>query len=127
AQLGTPTYVYSTAGLQQQWRSLEEALTGVPHRICYSVKANSNLALLRLFASWGSGFDVVSGGELARVRKAGGRAGATVFSGVGKTREELAQALRAGLQMFNVESAEELALLDAVGREVGKPAPFALR
>src|SRR5690606_18656209 len=104
-----------------------DALEGVPHRVCYSVKANGNLALLRLFTSWGSGFDVVSVGELARVRKAGGRAADTVFSGVGKTREELLAAHAAGLGMFNVESAEELWMLDAVGRELGRPAPFALR
>jgi len=127
AQFGTPTYVYSTAALEGAWRRLADALEGVPHRVCYSVKANGNLALLRLFTSWGSGFDVVSVGELARVRKAGGRAADTVFSGVGKTREELLAAHAAGLGMFNVESAEELWMLDAVGRELGRPAPFALR
>ena len=127
AQFGTPTYVYSTATLRDRWTALREALTGVDHRVCYSVKANSNLALLRWFAGMGAGFDVVSGGELARVKRAGGRVREAVFSGVGKTREELLAAHAAGLGLFNVESAEELWMLDAVGRELGRPAPFALR
>lgn len=127
AQFGTPTYVYSTATLRDRWTALRDALTGVDHRICYSVKANSNLALLRWFAGMGAGFDVVSGGELARVKRAKGRVGEVVFSGVGKTREELLAAHAAGLGLFNVESAEELWQLEAVGRELGRPAPFALR
>jgi diaminopimelate decarboxylase len=119
--------VYSTAALTGQLQALTEAFAGTPHLMCYSVKANSTLALLRLFATQGAGFDVVSGGELARVRRAGGAPARTVFSGVGKTREELAQALKAGLLMVNVESEEELLALDSVGRELGVRAPFALR
>lgn len=125
--VGTPTYVYSTATLLRHFRVVTEAFGEYPHLICYSVKANSNLAILRLLAEAGSGFDIVSGGELARVRRAGGDAGRTVFAGVGKTAEEMEQALQAGLLMFNVESAEELELLDAVGRRMGRRAPFALR
>jgi diaminopimelate decarboxylase len=125
--VGTPTYVYSAAALTGQFRALTDAFADVPHAVCYSVKANPTLALLRLFASLGAGFDVVSGGELARVRHAGGAPARSVFAGVGKTREEMAEALAAGLLMFNVESAEELEALDAVGREAGRRAPFALR
>ncbi|XXF76772.1 diaminopimelate decarboxylase [Myxococcaceae bacterium GXIMD 01537] len=125
--VGSPTYVYSTATLRRHFRVVTEAFGGHPHLICYSVKANSNLAILRLLAEEGSGFDIVSGGELARVRHAGGEAARTVFAGVGKTVEEMEQALHAGLLMFNVEGAEELEVLDAVGRRLGRPAPFALR
>jgi diaminopimelate decarboxylase len=125
--VGTPTYVYSTATLTRHFRVVTEAFGAHPHLICYSVKANSTLAVLRLFAEAGSGFDIVSGGELARVRQAGGALGKTVFAGVGKTPQEMAQALAAGLLMFNVESAEELEMLDAVGRQMGRRAPFALR
>lgn len=125
--VGTPTYVYCTATLQRHFRVVTEAFAGHAHLVCYSVKANSNLAVLRLFAQAGSGFDIVSGGELARVRQAGGEPGKTVFAGVGKTAEEMAEALAAGVLLFNVESAEELALLDAVARSQGRRAPFALR
>jgi diaminopimelate decarboxylase len=125
--VGTPTYVYATAALAERFRAVTEAFAGREHLICYSVKANSNLAVLRLFAQLGSGFDIVSGGELARVKQAGGEPGKTVFAGVGKTPDEMAQALSQGLLLFNVESAEELEALDAVGRKLGKPAPFALR
>ncbi|MCI0671630.1 MAG: diaminopimelate decarboxylase [Myxococcaceae bacterium] len=125
--VGTPTYVYSAAALTAQYRALTEAFAGVPHLVCYSVKANSSLALLKLFAGLGAGFDVVSGGELARVRRAGGAPSRTAFAGVGKTRDEMAEALAAGLLLFNVESAEELETLDAVGRAAGRRAPFALR
>jgi len=125
--VGTPTYVYSTATLTRHFRVVSEAFGAYPHLICYSVKANSTLAVLRLFAEAGGGFDIVSGGELARVRQAGGEAVKTVFAGVGKTPEEMEQALAAGLLMFNVESAEELEALDAAGRRQGKRAPFALR
>jgi diaminopimelate decarboxylase len=125
--VGSPTYVYSTATLQRHFRVVTEAFGEHPHLVCYSVKANSNLAILRLLAEAGSGFDIVSGGELARVRQAGGDAGKTVFAGVGKTVEEMEQALQAGLLMFNVESAEELEVLDAVGQRLGRRAPFALR
>ncbi|NVI99807.1 diaminopimelate decarboxylase [Myxococcus sp. AM009] len=125
--VGTPTYVYSTATLSRQVRVVTEAFGDRPHLICYSVKANSNLAILRLIAERGGGFDIVSGGELARVRHAGGDAAKTVFAGVGKTQEEMEAALAAGILLFNVESAEELEALDAVGRRLGRRAPFALR
>jgi diaminopimelate decarboxylase len=127
ARVGTPTYVYAEATLRRHWEVVSGAFAGQPALVCYSVKASSNLALLARFAQWGAGFDVVSGGELARVRKAGGSARRTVFAGVGKTREELVQALRAGVRLINVESAEELELLDRVARELALRAPFALR
>lgn len=125
--VGTPTYVYSSATLTRHFRVVSEAFGDAPHLICYSVKANSTLAILRLFSGLGGGFDIVSGGELARVRQAGGDPGKTVFAGVGKTQEEMEAALAAGLLLFNVESAEELEALDAVGRRLGRRAPFALR
>jgi diaminopimelate decarboxylase len=125
--VGSPTYVYSTATLTRHFRVVTEAFGEHPHLVCYSVKANSNLAILKLLAEAGSGFDIVSGGELARVRAAGGDAGKTVFAGVGKTVAEMEQGLQAGLLMFNVESAEELEVLDAVGQRLGRRAPFALR
>lgn len=127
AAVGTPVYVYAEATLRRHVRVLHQAFAGHPHLICYAVKANPNLALLALLKSEDVGFDVVSGGELARVVKAGGSPSRTVFAGVGKTRDEMAQALRAGLMMFNVESAEELELLGQVGRELGRAAPFAIR
>jgi diaminopimelate decarboxylase len=126
-EVGTPAYVYSTATLTRHFRVLTEAFEGQPHLICYSVKANSNLALLRLFAELGSGFDVVSWGELARVKQAGGDPKRCAFAGVGKTREEMERAHALGLMLFNVESAEELELLNEVGKAAGRPAPFALR
>ncbi|MCP3101218.1 diaminopimelate decarboxylase [Myxococcus sp. K15C18031901] len=125
--VGTPTYVYSTAALTEHLRAVTEAFAPARHLVCYSVKANSNLAILKLFAGLGGGFDIVSGGELARVRHAGGEPAKTVFAGVGKTPEEMEAALAAGILLFNVESAEELDALDAVGRRLGKRAPFALR
>ncbi len=124
---GTPTYVYSTATLTRHFRVLSDRFAGQDHLICYSVKASSNLALLRLFSKLGAGFDIVSGGELDRVIRAGGDPRKTVFSGVGKTSEEMAAALRARILMFNVESAEELDALDAVGRRMKARAPFAIR
>ena len=124
---GTPTYVYSSATLTRHFRRVSEAFGATPHLICYSVKANSNLAILRLFSGLGGGFDIVSGGELARVKQSGGDASKTVFAGVGKTQEEMEAALAAGILLFNVESAEELDALDAVGRRLGKRAAFALR
>ncbi|MCP3144301.1 diaminopimelate decarboxylase [Pyxidicoccus xibeiensis] len=124
---GTPTYVYSAATLTRHFRVVSEAFGSTPHLICYSVKANSNLAILKLFSGLGGGFDIVSGGELARVRHVGGDVAKTVFAGVGKTQQEMEAALAAGILLFNVESAEELDALDAVGRRLGKRAPFALR
>jgi diaminopimelate decarboxylase len=125
--VGTPTYVYSTATLQRHFRVLTQTFRGEPHLICYSVKASSNLSLLRLFARLGSGFDVVSGGELHRAISAGADPAKVVFSGVGKTAEEMASALKAGILLFNVESAEELESLDAVGARLRRRAPFAIR
>ena len=104
AEVGTPAYVYSAGALRAAFQAWTSAFAGVPHRICYSVKANSNLAVLGLFRSLGSAFDVVSGGELARVLRAGGQAKDVVFAGVGKTDAEIAQALDAEILMFNVES-----------------------
>jgi diaminopimelate decarboxylase len=127
-EVGTPCYVYSEATLTRHFHALDQAFARVPHLIAYSVKASSNLALLALFGRLGSGFDIVSGGELGRVLRAtGGDGGKVVFSGVGKTRDELAAALASGILMFNVESAEELEALDQVGREAKLRAPFALR
>ena len=127
ARVGTPTYVYSLATLRRHYRVVDRAFAGQRRVVAYSVKANGNLALLRALAGWGSGFDVVSAGELARVQRAGGDPARTVFAGVGKTEDELAYALRAGVGMFNVESAEELDALDRVGRRLRRPAPFAIR
>ena len=126
-RVGTPTYVYSTATLTRHVRVMREAFGDAPHLLCYSVKANSTLALLKLLHSEGCGFDIVSGGELERVRAATGEVSKVVFAGVGKTSEEMAQALRAGILLFNVESEEELLALDRVAREVGMRAPFSIR
>lgn len=123
----TPTYVYSASAVRRQYRRLAAAFAAVPHRIHYSVKANSSLALLRLLHSEGAGVDVVSGGELYRAREAGYGDGDIVFSGVGKTARELHDALAAGVRFVNVESEGELLLLDAVARERGVQAPVALR
>ncbi|MFA7386554.1 MAG: diaminopimelate decarboxylase, partial [Thiohalobacteraceae bacterium] len=108
ARYGTPTYVYARATLERHWHAFDAALAGRPHLICYAVKANSNLAVLNLFARLGSGFDIVSGGELERVLKAGGDPGRIVFSGVGKTAAEMRRALEVGIRCFNVESDSEL-------------------
>ncbi|HLG93640.1 MAG TPA: diaminopimelate decarboxylase, partial [candidate division Zixibacteria bacterium] len=124
---GTPCYVYSATALLDNFRNLTSSLAGIPHLICYSVKANSNLTLLRMLARRNSGFDIVSGGELYRVQKAGGRPDKVVFSGVGKTEAEMEQALKAGILLFNVESGEELEALDRVALRLGKRASFALR
>ena len=127
SQFGTPLYVYSRAALEQAYRAYTEALVSTPHLICYAVKANSSLAILNLFARLGSGFDIVSGGELMRVLAAGGDAGKVVFSGVGKTSAEMRQALEAGILCFNVESESELARLNQVAGEMGKIAPVSFR
>lgn len=126
-EVGTPCYVYSLATLRRHYRVFDQAFGEAPHLVCYSVKANSNLAVLRTFAREGSGFDIVSGGELYRVLAAGADPRKIVFSGIGKTREEMAYALREGILQFNVESAAELDALDAAAKEVGKKAPVALR
>ncbi len=124
---GTPLYVYSTATLTRHWKVLQGSLRGLDTLICYAVKANSNLSVLGLFARLGAGFDIVSGGELYRVLKAGGQPGRVVFSGVGKRDDELAFALDAGVGTINVESAGELGRLSAVARRLGVRAPIALR
>ncbi len=124
---GTPLYVYSTATLTRHWRVLNRSLAGLRHVICYAVKANSNLGVLSLFARLGSGFDIVSGGELYRVLRAGGDPRKVVYSGVGKTDEEIAFALEAGVRVLNVESAPELARISVVARRMGRRAPIALR
>ncbi|HYX90761.1 MAG TPA: diaminopimelate decarboxylase [Myxococcaceae bacterium] len=125
--VGTPTYVYSTATLVRHARVMREAFGDAPHLLCYSVKANSNLAILKLLHEQGCGFDIVSAGELHRVRAAAGDASKVVFAGLGKTEEEMADALRAGILLFNVESEEELTSLDRVARALRVPAPFAIR
>jgi diaminopimelate decarboxylase len=127
-QHGTPLYVYSATVIRERYEAFDAAFRGVPHTICYSVKANSNLTILRMLARRGCGFDVVSGGELDRVLTADRKAAKkVVFSGVGKTREELTAALKAGIMLFNVESESELwALAECAGR-MRKTAPLALR
>lgn len=125
---GTPLYVYSATTIQRRYRAFDDAFRRVPHTVCYSVKANSNLSMLRMLGEMGCGFDVVSGGELERVRRASKKAlGTVVFSGVGKTREEMDAALRAGILMFNVESEEELAVLAECATRRKKRARIALR
>ena len=126
-RFGTPTYVYSRAALTAAFEAWREALGDRRSLVCYAVKANSNLGILSVFAALGAGFDIVSGGELARVIAAGGDPAKVVFSGVGKRREEMRQALEAGIGCFNVESAAELERLDAVAGELGRKAPIALR
>ncbi|MDX1916034.1 MAG: diaminopimelate decarboxylase [Methylophilus sp.] len=123
----TPCYVYSKAALMHAYNSFKAGLEGSNHLVCFAVKANPNLAILNLFAQLGAGFDIVSGGELARVLAAGGDPQKVVFSGVGKTREEMRAALSAGILCFNVESANELVRLNAVAGEMGKIAPVSLR
>jgi diaminopimelate decarboxylase len=127
ASAGTPCYVYSAATVLANYGAYEDALQGAPHTICYAVKANGNLAILRLLARAGAGFDIVSGGELFRVLKAGGDPAKVVFSGVGKTAEEIDAALAAGIFAFNCESEPELALVDALACRHGVKARVAVR
>jgi diaminopimelate decarboxylase len=127
ARVGTPTYVYSRATLTRHYHVMDEALQDAPHLVCYAVKACSNLAILQTLAGLGSGFDIVSGGELARVLQAGGEASKVVFSGVGKRDDEIATALQAGILCLNVESAGELDRIAAVAASVGQRAPISLR
>ena len=124
---GTPCYVYSRAALEGNFRAFDTAFAGAPHLVCYAIKANSNLAVLNILARLDCGFDIVSGGELARVIAAGGDPRKTVFSGVGKTAAEMEAALAAGIRCFNVESAAELEALNAVAGRAGKVAPVSLR
>ena len=126
-RFGTPCYVYSRAALEGAWRAFDAAFAGLPHLVCYAMKANSNLAILDLYARLGSGFDIVSGGELARVVAAGGDPAKVVFSGVGKSDAEMAQALTAGILCFNVESEGELDRLAAVAAQLGRRAPVSFR
>ena len=126
-EVGTPAYVYSHATLTRHVRVFQDALSGLDPLICYSVKACSNLAILRLLADLGVGADIVSGGELHRVIAAGGDPAKVVFSGVGKTAPEMRRALEAGILSFNVESLGELEVLDRVAKEVGERAPVSLR
>jgi diaminopimelate decarboxylase len=127
ARFGTPCYVYSRAAIERQWRAFDAAFAGRAHLVCYAVKANSTLGVLQVLARLGSGFDIVSVGELERVIAAGGAPARTVFSGVGKRADEMRRALEAGIRCFNVESESELRRLDAVAGSVGKVAPVALR
>ncbi|MCL1091545.1 diaminopimelate decarboxylase [Shewanella profunda] len=124
---GTPLYIYSRATLERHWHAFNNAVADHPHLICYAVKANANLAVLNVLARLGSGFDIVSGGELARVIEAGGSPDKVVFSGVGKTVAEMEQALNLGIYCFNVESSAELEQLNVVAGALGKVAPVSLR
>ncbi|MBU2178217.1 MAG: alanine racemase, partial [Gammaproteobacteria bacterium] len=127
SQFGTPTYVYSRATLERHYRAFTEAAGSQPHLVCYAVKANSNIALLNLLARLGSGFDIVSEGELRRVLQAGGDPAKVVFSGVGKSEAEIAFALETGIKCFNVESAPELHRIAEVAAKLGKVAPISIR
>ncbi|MEE9422666.1 MAG: diaminopimelate decarboxylase [Gammaproteobacteria bacterium] len=124
---GTPLYIYSRATLERHWHAFDQALSGRPHLICYAVKANSNIALLALLARLGSGFDIVSIGELERVLRAGGTADRIVFSGVGKTTDEIERALETGIRCFNVESAAELQRIGEIASAQGAQAAISLR
>ena len=127
SRLGTPAYVYSRASITSAYRRLNRSLSSLPHSICYSVKANSNLSILRLFARLGSSFDIVSGGELQRLLRIGVPGRRIVFSGVGKSRDELRDALRARILLFNIESEAELNLLAEEAARLRRPAPAAIR
>ena len=127
ARVGTPAYVYSSQALLANYRAYDEAFAGLPHTVCYAVKANSSLAVLALMAKAGAGFDIVSGGELFRVLQAGGDPSRAVFSGVGKTAAEVEYALASGIHSFNCESESELTLLDAMAARLGVQARFSIR
>lgn len=127
ARLGTPLYVYSAAKIQSQFERFDRAFAAFPHTICYAMKANSNLGVLSHLARLGAGADIVSGGELFRALKAGVPAARIVFSGVGKTEDEMAAALKAGILMFNIESAEEMDALERVAKRTRKAAPVSIR
>ena len=126
-QVGTPCYVYSRATLERHWHAFDDVLQNHNHLVCYAVKANSSLAILNLFARLGSGFDIVSQGELERVLRAGGDPAKVVFSGVGKTQKEMQRALEVGIHCFNVESVPELTRLNEVAAAMGKTAPVSIR
>jgi diaminopimelate decarboxylase len=127
ARVGTPCYVYSSQAILDRYRAYGESFGDLPHTVCYAVKANGNLAVLRLLANAGAGFDIVSGGELYRVLRAGGDPAKVVFSGVGKTAAEIDQALEAGIFVFNCESEPELALIDSLAHRRGIKARAAMR
>ncbi|MGR3583285.1 MAG: diaminopimelate decarboxylase family protein, partial [Pseudooceanicola nanhaiensis] len=127
ATIGTPFYVYSTATLTRHFRLFDEALDGLPHLVCYAMKAASNLAILKTLGDLGAGMDVVSGGEYARAKAAGIPGDRIVFSGVGKTRIEMREALVGGIRQFNVESEPELQALNEVALSLGTKAPIAIR
>ena len=127
AEFGTPCYVYSRASIESAFRDFDEGLAGIDHLVCYAVKANSNLAVLDVLQRLGAGFDIVSGGELARVLAASGRADRVIFSGVGKSEAEMRAALAAGIRCFNVESEPELERLDATAASMDVRAPVSLR
>ena len=126
-RFGTPIYVYSRAHIETQYRAYADALSGMPHLVCFAVKANSNLGVLNALARLGAGFDIVSRGELERVLAAGGQPERIVFSGVGKTRDDMRRALEVGVHCFNVESTDELERLQQVAAELGVRAPVSLR
>ncbi len=124
---GTPCYVYSRATIERHWKAFDDTLKARPHLVCYAVKANSSLAVLNVLARLGSGFDIVSVGELERVLRAGGDAGKVVFSGVGKKADEIARALEVGIRCFNVESLPELDVINSVAASMNRVAPVSLR
>ena len=126
-EFGTPLYIYSRATLERHWHAFDSALGNHPHLICYAVKANSNIGILNVMAKLGSGFDIVSQGELERVLAAGGDASKVVFSGVAKSRAEIMRALEVGIRCFNVESIAELHHINQIAGEMGKVAPISLR
>lgn len=126
-EFGTPLYIYSRATLERHWHAFYSALGEHPHLICYAVKANSNIGILNVMAKLGSGFDIVSQGELERVLAAGGEASKVVFSGVAKSRAEIMRALELGIRCFNVESVAELHHINQIAGEMGKVAPISLR
>ena len=126
-EFGTPLYIYSRATLERHWHAFDSALGKHPHLICYAVKANSNIGILNVMAKLGSGFDIVSQGELERVLAAGGEASKVVFSGVAKSRAEIMRALEVGIRCFNVESVAELHHINQIAGEMGKMAPISLR
>lgn len=126
-EFGTPLYIYSRATLERHWHAFDSALGEHPHLICYAVKANSNIGILNVMAKLGSGFDIVSQGELERVLAAGGEASKVVFSGVAKSRAEIIRALEVGIRCFNVESVAELHHINQIAGEMGKVAPISLR
>ena len=126
-EFGTPLYIYSRATLERHWHAFDSALGKHPHLICYAVKANSNIGILNVMAKLGSGFDIVSQGELERVLAAGGEASKVVFSGVAKSRAEIMRALEVGIRCFNVESVAELHHINQIAGEMGKVAPISLR